>query len=110
LVIARLGAAGIPLPRILVAAEDIQVGKPDPSGYRLAATQLGVDATDCAIFEDVEAGIRAGEAAGGQVIVITATHTHAVRTPHPAIPDFTALRAERVDGRLALRPAITRDT
>lgn len=98
----RLEAAGVPLPDVLVTAEDIQVGKPDPSGYRLAATKLGVDAADCAIFEDANAGIRAGEAAGGQVVVITATHTHPLRTPHPTIESFAALKAELVSGRIRI--------
>jgi sugar-phosphatase len=99
----RLEAAGVPLPNVLVTAEDIQVGKPDPSGYRLAATKLGVDVTHCAIFEDANAGIRAGEAAGGQVVVITATHTHPMHTSHPSIVDFTGLTTEAVQRRITIR-------
>jgi mannitol-1-/sugar-/sorbitol-6-phosphatase len=99
----RLEAAGVPLPDVLVTAEDIQVGKPDPSGYRLAATKLGVDVTDCPIFEDANAGIRAGEAAGGQVVVITATHAHPLRTSHPSIPDFIGLQPEFAQGRITIR-------
>jgi mannitol-1-/sugar-/sorbitol-6-phosphatase len=98
----RLEAAGVPLPAVLVTAEDIQVGKPDPSGYLLAARKLGVDAADCAIFEDANAGIRAGEAAGGQVIVITATHAHPLRTPHPALENFASVEAEIVAGRIRI--------
>lgn len=99
----RLEAAGVTLPDVLVTAEDIQVGKPDPSGYLLAARELGVDAIDCAIFEDANAGIRAGEAAGGQVVVITATHAHPVHTPHPRVVDFTRLTAEVARGRITIR-------
>jgi len=98
----RLEAAGVKTPAVLVTADDVSVGKPDPSGYRLAADRLGVDVTDCAIFEDADAGIRAGEAAGGQVIVITATHAHALRTAHPTLPDFIGLGADVVLGRLRL--------
>jgi mannitol-1-/sugar-/sorbitol-6-phosphatase len=99
----RLEAAGVPLPHVLVTAEDIQVGKPDPSGYRLAATKLGVDAAHCAIFEDANAGIRAGEAAGGQVVVITATHAHPMQSSHPSIVDFTGLTTEVAQGRITVR-------
>jgi mannitol-1-/sugar-/sorbitol-6-phosphatase len=98
----RLDAAGLKLPAVLVCAEDVSIGKPDPSGYRLAAARLGVDAADCAIFEDADAGIRAAEAAGGQVIVVTATHAHALRTPHPTVAGFVGLAAEVARGRVTI--------
>ena len=34
----RIEAAGLPMPAILIAAEDVTVGKPAPDGYLLAAT------------------------------------------------------------------------
>jgi len=98
----RLQAAGLKMPDVLISADDVSVGKPDPAGYRLAGSRLGVDVTDCAIFEDADAGIRAGESAGGQVIVITATHAHALRTTHPSVPDFVSMRATSADGRIRL--------
>ena len=39
----RSGVAGVPLPQVVVTAEDVPAGKPDPSGYLQAAFQLGVD-------------------------------------------------------------------
>jgi mannitol-1-/sugar-/sorbitol-6-phosphatase len=95
---ARLGAAGLKMPAVLVCADDVSVGKPDPSGYRLAASRLGVEAGGCAIFEDADAGLRAAEAAGGTVVVITATHAHPVPTRHASFADFTGLRAEATRG------------
>jgi sugar-phosphatase len=62
-----------------------------------------VDATDCAIFEDADVGIRAGEATGGQVIVITAMHAHAPATGHPSFHSFEDIEAEILQGRIALR-------
>jgi len=38
---ARLAAAGIAAPRVLVSADDVARGKPAPDGYRLAAERLG---------------------------------------------------------------------
>ena len=38
----RLSAAGLTAPRILVAADQISRGKPDPEGYLTAADYLGV--------------------------------------------------------------------
>lgn len=70
----RLEAAGIPVPATMIAADDIPNGKPAPDCFLTAADRLGVAASDCLVFEDAAAGIAAGEAAGADVLVITATH------------------------------------
>jgi beta-phosphoglucomutase-like phosphatase (HAD superfamily) len=64
---ARLGAAGIPDPPLLVTLDDVRVGKPDPEGYLLAARRLGVDPARCLVVEDAEPGVAAGRAAGAVV-------------------------------------------
>ena len=61
---ARLGAAGIPAPPLLVTVEDVHVGKPDPECYRIAAARLGVDPARCLVVEDAGPGVEAGRAAG----------------------------------------------
>ncbi len=66
----RMEICGLPMPSVLVTAEDVTVGKPDPECYRLAASRLGVDASDCIVVEDAEAGISAGLAAGATVVVV----------------------------------------
>ncbi|MEY8567182.1 HAD-IA family hydrolase [Corynebacterium sp.] len=71
---ARLAAAGLPVPEILVAAEDVAEGKPDPQGYRKAAAQLGADPADCLVVEDAPAGLGAGRAAGGRVLAVATSH------------------------------------
>lgn len=88
----RLAAAGMPVPDLLVAAEDVARGKPAPDCFLLAAGRLGVSAPDCLVFEDAPAGIRAAEAADAAVVVVTATHHEPVRTNHPTIADYTGLR------------------
>jgi mannitol-1-/sugar-/sorbitol-6-phosphatase len=65
---ARLRAAGVPLPEILVTAEDVTAGKPDPEGYAAAAHQLGLTAADVLVLEDSVSGIAAGQAAGCRVV------------------------------------------
>lgn len=64
LAIARLHAAGLPLPRVLVSAEQVAAGKPAPDGYRAAAERLGVATSACVVLEDAPAGVEAGYAAG----------------------------------------------
>jgi sugar-phosphatase len=60
---ARLGAAGS-VPPVLVTADDVGRGKPDPEGYLTAAGRLGVAAARCLVVEDSSAGLAAGRAAG----------------------------------------------
>ena len=70
---ARLRAAGLPVPRVLVTPERLARGKPDPEGYLLAARELGVAPADCVVLEDAPAGAAAGRAAGMRVVGITTT-------------------------------------
>ncbi|PFH04623.1 sugar-phosphatase [Collimonas sp. PA-H2] len=99
----RMKAAGIPVPAILVTAEDVAAGKPNPDCYLLAASKLGVDAGDCLIFEDAPVGIAAGEAAGAAVMVVTATHLHPLDTPHSSIKGYQTMFAKTdADGFMLL--------
>jgi sugar-phosphatase len=70
----RLSEGALPTPSVLVTADRVAAGKPDPEGYALAARELGVAPATCVVFEDAPAGIRAGRAAGATVIGITTTH------------------------------------
>jgi mannitol-1-/sugar-/sorbitol-6-phosphatase len=72
---ARLRAARLPQPRVIVSAEDVMCGKPDPQGYTLAATRLGAEPSRCIVLEDAPAGVAAGHAAGMRVAALTTTHT-----------------------------------
>ncbi len=90
----RLAAAGMPLPALMVAAEDVRHGKPAPDCFLMAAERLGVPAPECLVFEDAPAGIQAAEAAGATVLVVTATHHRPVSAGHAAIPDYRGLSVE----------------
>jgi beta-phosphoglucomutase len=59
----------------IVTAEDIETGKPDPSGYLLGAAKLGVDPAHIAVIEDAPSGITAAHSAGMRVLAVTQTHT-----------------------------------
>ncbi len=100
----RLEAAGLPLPDTLVAAEDVAIGKPNPDCYLLAAQKLGANITDCLVFEDAVPGILAGDAAGADVLVITATHKHALETAHAMMFDYRHVEMVLDDeGKMSLR-------
>jgi sugar-phosphatase len=70
----RLRLAGFPKPRVLISADDVQNGKPDPEGFLSAALQLKAMVEDCVAFEDSPAGIKAANAAGARVIGLMTTH------------------------------------
>jgi glycerol 3-phosphatase-1 len=62
-------------PEYLVVAEDVKQGKPDPEGYRLGHSKLGLPReADALVFEDAPAGVRAGKAAGFKVVALATTH------------------------------------
>ena len=66
---ARLRAAGLPCPSVLVTADDVARGKPDPEGYRTAAERLGLATADTVVIEDAPIGIQAARAAGVGAVV-----------------------------------------
>ena len=66
----RLASAGLPLPKLLIGAEEVERGKPDPEPYLLAARRLGLAPADCLVFEDAPAGICSALQAGCQVVQI----------------------------------------
>jgi len=70
----RLEAAGLPLPAVLVTADDVAAGKPDPEGYLEAARRLGLTPAECLVLEDAPAGVQAALAAGMRVVGLPTTH------------------------------------
>lgn len=63
-------------PDVLVVAEDVELGKPDPRCYLLGRTRLGLeDSSSLVVLEDAPSGIRAGKAAGFKVLALATTHT-----------------------------------
>lgn len=99
----RLAAAGLPIPAVLVTGEDVASGKPDPAGYHVAARRLGVSPYRCLVFEDAEAGIRAGLASGAHTLVVGAHRSPATRDLQ-RIPDLSVVSATVSDrGGISLR-------
>ena len=69
----RMGRFGIPIPEILVTADDVGRGKPDPEPYLRGAELLKFNPAECVVVEDAPAGIRAAHAAGMRVISLPST-------------------------------------
>ena len=69
----RLRVANLPTPGIMVSADDVTKGKPDPEPYLKGAKLLGTKPEECLVIEDAPAGVRAAHAGKMKVIAITST-------------------------------------
>ncbi|MBT2383677.1 HAD-IA family hydrolase [Streptomyces sp. ISL-11] len=99
---ARMNAAGLPMPALRITAESVGASKPDPEGFLKGAAALGFTPADCVVFEDSEAGIAAGKAAGMRVIGVGPRA--AAHAPDVAVTDLTRIRVEAAtDGGIVLR-------
>jgi len=74
---ARLRAAGLPTPPVLITSDLTARGKPHPDPYLAGAAALGADPADCLVIEDAPAGVAAARAAGMAVWAVTTTHAAA---------------------------------
>ncbi|MDQ1680021.1 MAG: mannitol-/sugar-/sorbitol-6-phosphatase [Frankiaceae bacterium] len=80
---------------VLITAEDVTAGKPDPQGFLLALDRLGVAADDAIAFEDSAPGVASAVAAGLRTIAVTATPTAAVvDLAERVVTDLTAVDAD----------------
>jgi sugar-phosphatase len=93
----RLRNAGLPLPVVLVCAEDVPHGKPSPDVYLMAAAGLGVSPADCVVVEDAPAGIQAARAAGMSVVALTTTHPIESLSADAATSSLAGIHLGRVE-------------
>jgi mannitol-1-/sugar-/sorbitol-6-phosphatase len=75
LLLARLTAAGLPIPERIISGDMVERGKPDPEPYRRGAALLGVRPEECVVVEDAPSGVGAGIAAGCRVLGVLGTHS-----------------------------------
>jgi mannitol-1-/sugar-/sorbitol-6-phosphatase len=70
---ARIGAAALVPPSVLVTVDDVRHGKPAPDPFLEAARRLGVDPTRCLVVEDAPKGLEAAHAAGCFTLAVVTT-------------------------------------
>ena len=99
----RIEAAGLPVPTVLIAAEDVAAGKPDPSAYLLAAERLGVDPARCLGFEDMPAGVAACLASGADVAVVANPRQATNPAVRLFIGDYRDIAVDASDDGLDIR-------
>ncbi len=89
----RIRHTGLPMPRVLVCADEIQRGKPDPEGYLLAASRLERAPEECVVIEDTPAGLEAAHAAGMRAVGVCGTYSaNALAIADLIVPRLNALR------------------
>lgn len=86
----RLRLVGVPVPKIMITADDVVHGKPHPEPYLKAAKLLDFEPKECLVIEDAPAGIRSAQAAGMKVIGLASTY------PESALGEADAV-AEKLD-------------
>src|SRR6202051_2541698 len=84
---ARLRLGGLPVPKVLVTADDVEHGKPHPEPYLKGAKLLGFEPAECWVIEDAPAGIRSARAAGMKAIGLTSTYPAAQLSEADAVVD-----------------------
>jgi sugar-phosphatase len=75
LLLVRLKAAGLPVSKRIISADEVERGKPDPEPYRRGAELLGFRPEECLVVEDAPSGVGAGKAAGCRVLGVLGTHS-----------------------------------
>jgi mannitol-1-/sugar-/sorbitol-6-phosphatase len=75
LLLARLTAVGLPVPKRVITGEMVERGKPDPEPYRRGAELIGFRPEECVVVEDAPSGVGAGKAAGCRVLAVLGTHS-----------------------------------
>jgi sugar-phosphatase len=94
---ARIGAAGLPRPRVVITADDVALGKPDPAPFLAGAQALGFAPQRCLVVEDAPAGVTAAKAAGCPVVGVLTTHD---ALDAPSVGSLDQIEFRRVGGGL----------
>ena len=88
-------AAGLPVPDVLVPADEVALGKPAPDGYLRAAELLGVAPDACLALEDAEPGVRSALDSGARVVVVGDLDTELHPRAAPVSPISAHCRSAR---------------
>jgi sugar-phosphatase len=89
---ARISASGLRAPALIVTADQVSRGKPDPEPFLLAAERLGVSPADCLVVEDAPAGLASARAAGATTLAVTTTNPAERLDAHAVVADLSAVR------------------
>lgn len=101
---ARIGGAGIFRPDVVVTADDVRHGKPNPEPFRLAAEQLGLDPTEVLVVEDAVAGVTAAHAVPTECLAVLTTTPREDLAAELVVEDLSRVNWVFVDGGVRVEP------
>ena len=99
LLLARMRAAGLPLPQVVITRDQVAHGKPAPDTFLLAAKQLGVEPSRALVVEDAPAGVAGARAGGFPSLGILSNADADALGADVHVPDLSHVRWE-VEGRI----------
>ena len=102
---ARIAAARLVPPSILVTADDVTRGKPAPDPFLEAARQLGVDPKRCLVVEDAPKGLEAAHAAGCFTLAVVTTTPRDHLAADAVVDDLSHVRFETTSAGIRVRSA-----
>jgi mannitol-1-/sugar-/sorbitol-6-phosphatase len=91
---ARIAAAQLVPPSVLVTADDVVHGKPHPEPFLEAAHRLGVDPRRCLVVEDAQKGLEAARAAGCFTLAVVTTTPREALDADAIVTDLSKVRFE----------------
>lgn len=74
----------------IIGAENVSISKPDPETYLKGAKELGLQPSDCVVFEDAPKGVEAALNAGMKCVVLTTMHTQDEFGAYPNVITFAS--------------------
>jgi beta-phosphoglucomutase len=84
---------------VVVTGDDVNVGKPDPEVYRLAARRMNLSPDKLLVLEDAPCGVQSAKSAGMRCVGVASNgRAEDLRRAgaEDVIPDFNALTLERL--------------
>jgi len=99
----RLRYTGLPIPAVMICADEISRGKPDPEGYLKAAEKLGRRPAACLVIEDAPPGIEAAHNAAMRAVGIVGTYSMGELVAADAVAlTLTDIRIDSTEANLAV--------
>jgi mannitol-1-/sugar-/sorbitol-6-phosphatase len=102
---ARIAAANLVPPSVLVTADDVTHGKPHPEPFLEAARRLGVDPRRCLVVEDAPSGLEAARAAGCFTLAVVTTTPREALDADAIVSDLSEVRFDANQAGIRVRLA-----
>ena len=102
---ARIAAAQLVPPSILVTVDDVAHGKPAPDPFLEAARRLQVDPTRCLVVEDAPKGLEAAHAAGCFTLAVVTTTPRDQLDADAIVDDLSHVRFDSTPTGIRVRLA-----